>query len=269
MNKIKVLLVEANEEPKEVEIENTEDTFRKIVGGELEYIKLENNVKLICNKNGKQKDLEFNRVIENDVVAGKFIVVGYKKGTITSLEDINRQMKYFNLKNDEGMIEFFRRYIVKSSNIIEQELDLNNIGYNRGFITLDEEDDEELEVLDKEMKQECVNRLKLLRVNKFAKAFESDNTVLISYVDKNVIYKINEYEQEIINNLQLYKKLMVYHIIRLDNNVTYYLYVDRNKEKWTKEKRNLLDGYLEAICIKPEDRMIGVETTNGVITKIV
>ena len=40
MNKIKVLLVKPNEEPKIIEIENTEDSFKDIVSGELEYIKL-------------------------------------------------------------------------------------------------------------------------------------------------------------------------------------------------------------------------------------
>lgn len=274
MNKIKVLLVEANEEPKEVEIENTEDTFRKMVGGELEYIKLEPNVKLICNKNGKQQDFEFNRVIENDVVAGTFIVTGYKKNVITSLEDIDRQMRYFKLKNDNGMIDFCRRYIGKSSNIIEDKLDLRKIGYNRGFIVLDEEEednelgDAEEEKLTSEMKNECVTRLRLLRLHSYSKEFYK-GILNISYVDKNVLYKINEYEQQIVNNLQLYKRILIYHIIRLDNNVTYYLYVDRNKEDWIKEKRKILDGFTEAICIRPEDRTIGVETTNGIITKIV
>ncbi len=274
MNKIKVLLVKPNEEPKIIEIENTEDSFKDIVSGELEYIKLEPNVKLMCNKNGKQQDLEFNRVIENDVVVGTFIVVGYKNGVITSLEDIDRQMRYFRLKNDKGMIEFYRKYIGKSSNIIEDKLDLRKIGHNRVFIVLDEEEednelsDAEEEKLTSEMKNECVTRLRLLRLYSYSKEFYK-GILNISCVDKNVLYSVNEYEQQIVNNLQLYKKIMIYHIIRLNNNVTYYLYVDRNKEDWVDEKRALLGGLVEAICIRPESRTIGIETTNGIITKVV
>ena len=274
MNKIKVLLVEPNEEPKELEIENTEETFKEIVKGELEYIKLEPKVELICNKNGKQLDLEFNRVIENDVIVGTFIVLGYKNGVITSLEDIDRQMRYFRLKNDKGMIEFYRRYIGKSSNIIEDKIDLRKIGYNRGFIVLDDEEkdnglsDAEEEKLTSEMKNECLTRLRLLKLYSYSREFYKD-ILNISYVDKNVLYEVNEYEQQIGNNLQLYKKIMIYHIIKLNNNVTYYLYVDRNRDNWVDEKRALVDGLVEAICIRPEDRTIGVETTNGIITKVV
>ena len=274
MNKIKVLLVKPNEEPKIIEIENTEDSFKDIISGELEYIKLEQNVKLICNKNGKQQNLEFNRVIENDVVVGTFLVVGYKKGVITSLEDIDKQMRYFNLKNDDGMIEFCRKYIGKSSNLIEDKLNLKGIGHNRGFITLSEEKDVvessdlEIEKLYFKIKNECVTRLKLLKLYLYASDF--DNGIInISYVDKNVLHQIDKNEQQIVNNLQQYRNIMIYHIIRLDNNVTYYLYVGRNREKWREEKMNLLDGYLEAICIKPEDRIIGVETANWIITKVV
>lgn len=274
MNRIRVLLVEPNEEPREAEIENTDETFREMVGGELEYIKLESNVKLICNKNGKQQDLEFNRVIENDIVVGTFIVVGYKNGVITSLKDIDRQMRYFRLKNDKGMIEFYRRYIGNSSNIIEDKIDLRKIGYNRGFIVLDEKgednelNDAEEDKLTLEMKNECVTRLRLLKLYSYSREFYKD-ILNISYVDKNVLYEVNEYEQQVVNNLQLYKKIMIYHIIRLNNNVTYYLYVDRNKDNWVNEKRALLGGLVEAICIRPDSRIIGVETTNGIITKVV
>ena len=119
-----------------------------------------------------------------------------------------------------------------------------------------------------EMKNECVTRLKLLKLNVYASDFYND-IINISYVDKNVLHQIDKYEQQSVDNLQLYKKIMIYHIIRLDNNVTYYLYVDKNKDNWVEAKRNLLDGFTEAICIRPENRIIGVETTNGIITKIV
>ncbi len=274
MNKIKVLLVEPNEEAKIMEIENTEDAFKNIVKGELEYIKLEPDVKLICNKNGKQQDLEFNRIIENDVIVGPFIVVGYKNGVITSLKNIDGQMRYFKLKNDEGLIEFFRRYVGKSSNIFEMKLDLERIGFNRGFVTLDgdiENDglsDEEDEKLRLEMKNECVARLRLLKLYEYSKEFDI-GIVNISYVDKNVLYRANEFEQQIINNLELYKKLMIYHIVRLNNNITYYLFVDTKKSEWKAERIALKNGFVDAICLNPIKQTLGIEATNNIITKLV
>lgn len=274
MSKIIVLLVEPNQEPKKVEIENRKDVFSDIVGGELEYIKLEPDVKLICNKNGKQQDLEFNRVIENDVIVGPFIVVGYKNGVITSLKNIEGQMRYFKLKNDKGLIEFFRKYVGKSSNIFEMNLDLERIGFNRGFVTLDVDtqndglSDVEDEKLRLEMKNECVTRLRLLKLYEYSKEFDN-GIVNASYVDKNVLYRANEFEQQIINNLELYKKLMIYHIVRLNNNITYYLFVDTKKSEWKAERIALKNGFVDAICLNPIKQTLGIEATNNIITKLV
>lgn len=272
MNKIKVLLVEPNEEPKQVEIENTEDTIEKVVGGKLEYIKLESNIMLICNKNAKKQDLEFNRVIKNDVIAGTFIVTGYNKGAITSLKDIDKEMRYFKLKNDEGMIKFFRDNLYVSSNLLDPKLDFRNIGFTRGFITLDDIDIESIEDSQKwntELKQESIERLKMLNLGDYAFALENSDTIFISYIDKNVIHEPTEAEQTIIENLQYNKKIMVYHIIRINDNVSYYLFVSRNKDEWQSERIALKEGFADAICLKPSKRVIGIEVTNSIITKIV
>ena len=106
MSKIRVLIVEPNKEPRQVRIEHTLKNLQKIVGGLIEFVELEHNVDLICNEEGKLLNLEFNRVVTNDVIVGTFIIVGQNKGETISLsrKQIRKYKKEFRLKNDEGVI---------------------------------------------------------------------------------------------------------------------------------------------------------------------
>ena len=96
-DKIKCLLVEPYELPKEIIIDNTLETKQKIVGGDIECVYLQNNddVVLICNEEGKINGMKLNREIGYDIIAGPFLVVGddYENGEFKSLNS-NQLLKY-------------------------------------------------------------------------------------------------------------------------------------------------------------------------------
>lgn len=79
--KIKVLLVEPNNYPKVIEIEDTLEAKQQIVGGYIEMVMpYEDDVAIICNEEGKISGLPLNRSIKDengeivDVIAGTFFV---------------------------------------------------------------------------------------------------------------------------------------------------------------------------------------------------
>lgn len=71
---LKVIIVEPNQEPR---IENIYDTLyhmQKVVGGDIEMIKLDDDTILTCNEEGKLLHLEPNRSINGDVIVGTFFI---------------------------------------------------------------------------------------------------------------------------------------------------------------------------------------------------
>ncbi|MDD2518400.1 MAG: DUF3846 domain-containing protein [Bacilli bacterium] len=102
VEKIKVLFVAPEEEPKEMTILNTLKTKQKLVKGRIEvcYILEDNEICLICNEEGKLNGSLPNRDIGYDVIYGNFIIVGddYVNGDFISLtpEQIKKYKNYFN-----------------------------------------------------------------------------------------------------------------------------------------------------------------------------
>lgn len=101
-----VLLVKADEEARFVDMENSPEAMRQIVGGHTEAIMpFEDDVALVCNDEGKSIGLRLNRAIYADeerneimdIIAGDFFVAfapddeGYR-----SLPD-NLAHKYYGL----------------------------------------------------------------------------------------------------------------------------------------------------------------------------
>lgn len=79
--KIKVLLVEPNNYPKVIEIDDTLEAKQQLVGGYIEMVMpYEDDVAIICNEEGKISGLPLNRSIKDengkivDVIAGTFFV---------------------------------------------------------------------------------------------------------------------------------------------------------------------------------------------------
>ena len=97
---ITVLIVEPNEHPKLVEIEDDIDVEQAIVGGYMEELQLSDTASLICNEEGKLRNLPANRRYGNDVLAGTFFITGVDddEGIFTSLskEDIDFYSEVFH-----------------------------------------------------------------------------------------------------------------------------------------------------------------------------
>ena len=80
-SKIKVLLVEPEKYPKEIEIDDSLEAMQEVVGGDIEeYMPFDDEVAIVCNEEGKVNGLPLNRAVygENkeilDVIAGKFFI---------------------------------------------------------------------------------------------------------------------------------------------------------------------------------------------------
>lgn len=100
MGKIKVIKVEPHKAPYVDEIEDYYETFSKYVGGYIEYVRIDDEIAIICNEEGKLLNLEPNRYIKDgeDVVCGNFIIVALSPhGEERSLTDfeINKYIYEF------------------------------------------------------------------------------------------------------------------------------------------------------------------------------
>jgi len=102
LDKIKVIIVKPNEEPRVEEIGHELEDLQNFVGGLIQYVELEDNVVLICNEEGKLRGLTPNRKVGNDVIVGDFIIVGIEDEDETSLTDdqIEKYTKEFTLQNE-------------------------------------------------------------------------------------------------------------------------------------------------------------------------
>ena len=133
-NKIRILVIEPFKEPYIQEVNDNLEELQDIVKGDMENLTLESNINLICNEYGKLKNLEFNRVIKDDVLCGTFFIVAQEGEKLTSLskEKIQKYKKEFRLKNDEGIIELLRREVKHSSELLK--LNLKGIEQLKGRI---------------------------------------------------------------------------------------------------------------------------------------
>ena len=127
--RIRCLLVEPHDLPKEIEIDNTLEAKQKIVGGYIECVYLPNDeeVVIICNEEGKINGLKLNRDIGHDIIAGPFLIVGddYENGNFKSLTD-EQIMKY--------KIRFGKNSILQTENKI------NSIIVNKALNKFDREE---------------------------------------------------------------------------------------------------------------------------------
>ena len=102
--KIQVLAVAPGEHPKETTLVNELDDLQKAVSigaenqGLIEIIPLGNNICLLCNEEGKLQQLEGNRKVGRDIIAGVFYICSEdEEGNLCSLskDDMERFKKRF------------------------------------------------------------------------------------------------------------------------------------------------------------------------------
>ena len=80
--KIDVLIVKPNEEPKQEKLNNTLEAFQNVVGGWIQIVRpfKDKSIGLVCNEEGKILNLPPNRRIQEDIIAGTFVLVGLAMG---------------------------------------------------------------------------------------------------------------------------------------------------------------------------------------------
>ena len=129
MNKIRVLVIKPNEEPHQVKIPHTLKDMQNVVGGLVEYVQLEHNVDLICNDEGKLLNLELNRLVGNDIIAGTFFIAGQLNGETISLsrKQIKKYRKIFRLDKDKHFIDYLKAKKVKPEDLIKIVIRSNRI----------------------------------------------------------------------------------------------------------------------------------------------
>ena len=104
--KIKLLVVEKDEEPYELTVRNRLEHFRKLVGSEnLEVVLLDKDSLLIFDANAKEKNLQVNRMIDNLYkIRGTFIIAGnnerYQDFDDLSEEQIKEYKAEFQISNE-------------------------------------------------------------------------------------------------------------------------------------------------------------------------
>lgn len=93
---MRAIIKEVGKSPEVKEIENELAEFQRLVGGYIEVVHL-GDILLICNEEGKLKELPKNFRIGNDVIAGTAVFVGFNNdGDFTSLDDF--QLEYIMSK---------------------------------------------------------------------------------------------------------------------------------------------------------------------------
>lgn len=104
--KIKVLLLEPNKSPEPMEIDNTLETFQKLVEGYIEIVPLQENSKvfIVLNDEGKLLGLEPNFFWYNDIIVGNAVFVRSNgMGDFTNLtnEDLEEIYNFLDIDEDE------------------------------------------------------------------------------------------------------------------------------------------------------------------------
>lgn len=88
MSLVKVAISEVGSDTVSVkEVENDLKTMQGIVEGYIEYISITERLGIICNEEGKLKNLKPNFVFRGELYVGNVILVALENGDIVSLND--------------------------------------------------------------------------------------------------------------------------------------------------------------------------------------
>lgn len=84
MSKIRVLIKQPGEKARWQEIENDLKTMQQIVGGYVEEIKIFSDLSVLCNEEGKLRDLPYNLNVMGADLVGTVIFVGVGRRGFTN-----------------------------------------------------------------------------------------------------------------------------------------------------------------------------------------
>lgn len=103
-NLIDVVIVKPKQHPYVTQIKNELKSFQQIVGGYIEMVYMDDKIDLICHEEGKLIGLDGNRRVQEDIIAGPFIIVAHDEmGNCCSLDKIDIE---FYLKRFETIEEY-------------------------------------------------------------------------------------------------------------------------------------------------------------------
>ena len=102
-NKLLIVKVEHDKLPQEKYIINDLNAMQLEVDGLIEMVDIDDHVCIVCNEEGKMLNLDLNRVVGNDIIAGNFFVVGFNDdGDTASLTE--EQVKNYKEKYNQNSI---------------------------------------------------------------------------------------------------------------------------------------------------------------------
>ena len=128
--KIKCLLVMPGKEVQIFKMPGSIKFIKSFIGENLYKIKLDDNTILIANKDANLE--EYNRIYEDSIILGTFLIVSTKKKRIVSMKRRNLQ-KYFNIfklrkhlkKVERSKEEFLEEYYSNIRRIKQKNAERN------------------------------------------------------------------------------------------------------------------------------------------------
>lgn len=87
MSKIKVIVKKVGKEPEVKFLDNTLKSYQEIVEGLIEIVSITKDIILICDEEGKLKELKNNLKLELDIIVGNILFCGWSNDEIISLTD--------------------------------------------------------------------------------------------------------------------------------------------------------------------------------------
>ena len=129
--KIKVLLVTAGEEAKVIRIPANNKFIKSFIGEDLFEKRLDSNNILIANNNARID--EFNRLLKNNIILGKFIIVSTKKNRRVSMKrkDIRKYKNMFKLRKHQKKINYLKDEYLEEYYSAQRKMKLKNRERNK------------------------------------------------------------------------------------------------------------------------------------------
>lgn len=128
-----------------------------------------------------------------------------------------------------------------------------------------------------ELKQECIERLKLLKLDeKIIQDFVNNDKVYATIINGDII-EVTQYEvvSRLMESFEKNKQVKVYHIVSIEEelkSLVYVLYVSNNKDEWNAERGDIRKGFVEVSTFEErriyDTKAIGIEVDNGKIIKV-
>lgn len=130
-----------------------------------------------------------------------------------------------------------------------------------------------------DLKEECIKRLKILKLNnQIIDDFKNNDKVYATIIDGDTIEVTEDNKvYKLMKSFEKNKQGKIYHIISVEEqfrSAVYILYVNTNKkDEWKLEQEDLKRGFAEVSSfeeiIKYDNRHIGITVDDGTIKKVV